>query len=121
MKYTPSLGDKVCDLISEGKSMRQIGRMEDMPDRGTLLRWEEEITEFAAKCARARIRQADYFVEETIEIADDPELDPHDKKVRIAARQWAASKREPKKYGDRQTIEHEVNQTNLPDYFKSQP
>lgn len=59
--------------------------------------------EFAAKCARARDEQADTLVEEMVEIADAATTGEEAQvaKVRIAARQWFASKVAPKKYGDR--------------------
>ena len=39
--YTPELAEKICDLIREGKSERQICKMPGMPDAKTLLRWKD--------------------------------------------------------------------------------
>ena len=46
------------------------------------------------------------MLEEILEIADNPTLDAQEKRVRIDTRKWAMGKLKPKKYGDKQTLEH---------------
>lgn len=50
--------------------------------------------------SRAQLARAEMFADEIIDIADD-ESDPNKARNRINARQWYASKIQPKKYGDR--------------------
>lgn len=45
------------------------------------------------------------MLEEIFEIADNPEIDVQDKRVRIDTRKWAMGKLKPKKYGEKQTVE----------------
>ena len=52
--YTPELAEKICDLIREGKSERQICKMPGMPDAKTLLRWKDTNSDFCLQSARAR-------------------------------------------------------------------
>jgi hypothetical protein len=35
--YTKALGDKICEYIVEGKSLREIQRIEDMPAMTTMI------------------------------------------------------------------------------------
>ena len=37
--YTPKLGDKIIELIAEGKSLRGIAEQPGMPDNATISRW----------------------------------------------------------------------------------
>jgi hypothetical protein len=63
--------------------------------------------EFAATISRARIAGQDALTAETIDIADEAtEETVQSARLRIWARQWYASKMAPKKYGDRQELEH---------------
>jgi hypothetical protein len=55
--------------------------------------------------ARARQIQADYFADQTVEIADS-ETDNNRARNRMDARRWHASKIAPRKYGDRVVQEH---------------
>ena len=67
-----------------------------------------ENADFQDQYTRARDKQADYFAEEIIEIADSAEAESAavaKAKLQIDARKWAASKIAPKKYGDKQEID----------------
>lgn len=67
-KYTPELGEKICKLIAEGKSERQICQMAGMPDRKTLWAWKDEHPEFLRQSARARIDSAELFNDEVVRL-----------------------------------------------------
>ena len=53
-KYTPELAEKICDLIREGLSEREICSQKGMPDASTLGRWKDNNQEFCNQSARAR-------------------------------------------------------------------
>jgi len=57
------------------------------------------VREFLQCYVRARELQADFFVDEIVEIADDKSEDPKSRQVRVAARTWVAAVRRPKVYG----------------------
>ncbi|MBY3590602.1 terminase small subunit protein [Rhizobium bangladeshense] len=127
-KFTQSLADIVCERIADGESLRSICRDETMPAKSTVLAWlaDDEKAAFRTKYAQAREIQADGFVDEMVEIADDGSNDWMERnfgeetrwvengevlrrsQLRIATRQWIAEKLKPKKYGSKVELEHGV-------------
>jgi len=127
-KYNKRLADKICNALADGKSLRKICNPKDMPNRGTVYRWLGENEKFNNQYARAKREMAEDMAEEILEIADDTSMDMGFKKsedkdgkgatpfvdkeniqrsrVRIDTRKWLMSKLIPKKYGDKQEIEH---------------
>ena len=106
--YTKDMADKICEKISGGLSLRAICAEPGIPARGTVYRWLIENADFQDQYARAREKQADYFAEEIIEIADSAEAESaavSKAKLQIDARKWAASKIAPKKYGDKTELD----------------
>ncbi len=135
-KYSQKLADDICEQLAEGRSLRSICADKKMPNRSTVFRWLADNDKFRDQYARAREEQADVFFEEIIEIADEEcttvRAEKHNTKdddgegntevvfdttavmrnrLRVDARKWAAAKLAPKKYGDRQTIEHQGKMT----------
>jgi len=128
--FTPDLGLKICARLAHGESLRAICRDDDMPDAATVFRWlagtDETHTQFREQYARAREAQADYLAEEILEISDDGTNDwmlrqakdgeasgwtlngehVQRSKLRVDSRKWFAGKVAPKKYGDKQQVEH---------------
>lgn len=103
-KYSDEIVERICELIASGMSLRAVCSQESMPSTATVCKWLSENQEFSEQYARAREKQADYFVEEIIEIADSVEAESaavSKAKLQIDARKWAASKISPKKYGDK--------------------
>ena len=107
--YSPELADEICDLLCQGMSLVQICRLENMPDRSTILRWMQDKADFAAKITRAREGgQADFIVDDISRIEDAVEsgaIPPDAARVLISSKQWRAMKLAPKKYGDKTMIE----------------
>jgi len=107
-KYSDEMAEKICEKIANGRSLRSICAEDGMPTTSTVCKWLIENKEFSEQYARARDKQADYFAEEIIEIADSAEAESAavaKAKLQIDARKWAASKIAPKKYGDKQEID----------------
>lgn len=67
--YTPELAEKICDLIREGMSERQICKMPDMPPLRTLQDWKDRNPEFSQQSARAREESAALYREKALDIA----------------------------------------------------
>ena len=100
--YSQEVADEICKRIGDGESLNSICRDDKMPGRNTVRVWLRDRLEFRAQYARAREDQADTFVDEIKDIADNST--PEDwtvARLRVQARQWAAGKLAPKKYGDR--------------------
>jgi hypothetical protein len=101
------LAEEICDRLIEGESMRSICSDPKMPSRATLLRWIAVDNDFATKCARARLMQADTMDDMVLDIIGEVDEDnAQAMKVKLSAIQWRASKLNPKKYGDK--IQQEV-------------
>jgi len=108
---TQANAERICALLAEGKSLRQIGAMRDMPCAEAIREWLNVDAAFAAQYARAREEQADHYADEIVAIADRADLKPEDKRVRVDARKWVASKLKPKKYGEKVDVEHSGSMT----------
>ncbi|MBX4954309.1 terminase small subunit protein [Rhizobium lentis] len=127
-KFTQALASIICERIADGESLRSICRDETMPGKSTVLAWlaDDDKADFRTKYAQAREIQADGFVDEMVEIADDGSNDWMERnfgeetrwvengealrrsQLRIATRQWIAEKLKPKKYGSKVELEHGV-------------
>lgn len=99
--FTPELADAICNRIADGRSLRSVCQDDDMPSRESVRRWLKEREDFRALYAEAHHERVDAMFEDMLAIADDRTIDWQERKVMIAARQWAMSKVAPKKYGDR--------------------
>jgi hypothetical protein len=131
--FTQERADQVCAHIIEGKSLRAIADIEGMPSTATILKWLRTRPEFALQYARAKEEQAEAFVEEMIDIADDGRNDWMERlgpggvpvgwelngehvqrtKLRLDARKWIAAKLKPKKYGDLAGVTLNDNRTQV--------
>ncbi|HET8730100.1 MAG TPA: hypothetical protein VFM34_03230 [Moraxellaceae bacterium] len=96
--------DRICEQLADGMSLRAICRADDMPSKATVFKWLREQPGFSDQYARAMEARADSHVDDITEIADRTDLDANDKRVRIDARKWVASKLKPKRYGDKALI-----------------
>lgn len=103
--YTQETGLEILELLMKGKSLVSICKVMNIA-YSTVMLWLIENKEFSASYTRAREAQADYFAEEIVDISDNEALMPDSRKVKIEARKWYASKVSPKKYGDKQQIDH---------------
>ncbi len=59
------------------------------------------VRELAVRYARAREIRADVLVDEAIQAADNPDLDPQRARNMMTIRQWIASKHNSRVYGER--------------------
>lgn len=102
--YTEEMGNLICDKLTEGVSLRKLCQSKEFPNASTVYVWLDRNPDFAEKYARAREAATEDMLEGILEIADDPTLDPQDKRVRIDTRKWAMGKLNMKKYGDKQDV-----------------
>lgn len=121
-KYTKKLAVKFCYIISTSSLgiKRICEKYKDMPTEKTIHNWLNSDKEFLQLYTRAKEFQADFMIDETIDIADDGTNDTiiiqmpsgaerevenkewtNRSKLRIETRKWIASKLKPKKYGDK--------------------
>ncbi len=119
--YTDDLAVRICQRLAAGDSLRSICADDEMPNASTVHAWVLTHEEFSKQYARAREMQAEHYLDEIIEIADDSMLDKFvddngsvrtdsevvaRSRLRVDTRKWAMSKMAPRKYGDKITNEH---------------
>jgi hypothetical protein len=100
--------DALLVQIETGKSMREVCRMDGMPDHGTVIRWMRDDAALATKYARARMAQADVLfdrMEAVEEAVSAGTMDSHAARVVLDSMRWRASKLAPKVYGDRLDVQ----------------
>lgn len=106
-KRTPEMEEAIINGLMDGYSLVQICKPNTMPNRRTILRWMEDDEAFATRCARAREIQADLMDDKIIQLIDEVNVENASAmRVKLSALQWRASKLAPKKYGDKQEVEH---------------
>jgi hypothetical protein len=123
-KRTPEIIEEIIDGVANGVPLREVCRRDGMPNWRTVYDWLEADEEFAARFARAREVGFDAIAEETLDIADDGTNDWVERKrqdgsieevvnsehiqrskLRIETRLKLLAKWNPKKYGDKQTVD----------------
>jgi len=119
-KYNSDIANQICTLISTShKSLRTVAR-EVGVEVSSILNWLNTDKDFLAQYARAKEEQADYLVEDMLDISEHTEEDHtaftganvvQRDRLRIETRKWIASKLKPKKYGDKLDIEQTIIQT----------
>ena len=103
--YSREVADAVLVSLLD-KSLRETCSEESMPSKSTVMKWVATgVDDFADRYAQVMRVRAMGWSEELVDIADDKELDPQDRRVRIDTRKWLLSKVLPRVYGDK--IEHE--------------
>lgn len=124
--YSQELADRICEKLAEGLSLRTVCKEDWAPALSSVFKWLREKPEFSEQYAKAKEQGALAMFEEILDIADDGtndwmEIHSADgeaigwkqngeaiqrSRLRVDTRKWALSKILPKKYGDRQQLEH---------------
>lgn len=113
-KYTQELSEKICSLMSEGKSLKSICENgEDMPDMSNVFRWLSKYPMFRQNYTQAQNDRTEAQLEELNELANEAietSKTTGDKranavvsayKLKADNMKWVMSKMKPKKYGDK--------------------
>ncbi len=121
--YSPEIADKICALIREGYSERQIAKMEGFPSITTIGTWKDLHPEFLAQSAHARRVSAQLFddrnaeltrrIDELIQLSvasqeGVPRGVMEGFKLLIQENNRQASIRDDSRYGDRRTVKLEA-------------
>lgn len=117
--YTAELAAEICERIANGETLRAICREDDKPNWTTVYDWLHKYADFSQRFAHARELGFDAIAEDTIAMLDEaPErtltvtgdkVDPGHvqwQKNRVEQRLKLLAKWSPKKYGEKQQIEH---------------
>jgi hypothetical protein len=102
--FTQALFDQICDLIADGKSVREICERPGMPNRRTFHDWCGRTPELRAQYDAAYI-DGERSIQDDIRYIADTAKDARIAAVQIDARKWDLKIRNRKIYGDRITEE----------------
>lgn len=109
-KYTQELADEICTRIADGESLHTICAESDKPARSTVLLWVVNDREgFSDQYTRAQEAQGSSDADKTRQVYDKLEskqLDPQSARVMFDILRWSAERRAPKRYGQKQEIDH---------------
>ena len=113
--YSEEIIDEICERMIEGEDLVQICKDERMPSRVTIYRWMDAHPNCETRIARAREGLADYDASMIAEIArDTTKATAEGDRVRLAAYQWLAAKRAPKRWGDKIDVSAKVEVSSGP-------
>jgi len=121
--YTQAKADLICERLATGESLRSICSADDMPSQTSVFRWLRDNESFREQYARAREDQAETLFDQMVDIADTPKMGTktvtkvngvemtegdmiEHRRLQVETRKWVLGKIAPKKYGERQHIEH---------------
>lgn len=103
------IADQVVDWISQGKTLREFCRQPGNPSFVTVYEWLAKDEEFAVRFAHARETGHEVLAQECAAIADENCIDQVDvgrNRLRIETRLKLLAKWNPKKWGEKQSVEH---------------
>ena len=128
--YTVWKDRAICMRLASGESLRSICKRKYYPSRFAVIRWLQCNESFRNHYAQAREMQAEYFIDDIIEIADDSENDTIEtdngprfnseyvqrSRLRVDTRKWAMERMAPKRYGAKQEIDHKSTDGSMKTY-----
>ena len=102
--YTAEIHDALIERLMMGRSLLSICRDEDMPSHATILRWRKKYPDLDDAIPRARAEGSHVLAEQCLDIADNINLDPQDRRVRIDTRMRLIGKWNARHYGDKTLV-----------------
>lgn len=123
--YTSDIANTICtEIATSSRSLRTICKQDGMPSVSTILIWLRNKPEFLTQYTRAKEEQADFLVEEMLDISDDKTNDVISTetgesgnsvavsraRLQVETRKWLSSKLKPKKYGEKLDLGGSVEQ-----------
>jgi len=116
---------RVIKAIEGGKPLRQVLKEKDTPSPATFYKWIDKDQNMLKRYVRACELRADSIFEDLLSIADDGSNDTYTdskgrertdqevigrSRLRVDARKWMLAKMNPKKYGDKTTTVHGLDE-----------
>jgi hypothetical protein len=93
MTPRPKTIERVCALVRQGRSLREIAATPRMPSLAALTRWLAEDDTFTGKYEQALAVQRTVFADDVVAIADrGDDSKAADRKLKVDARRWRARK-----------------------------
>lgn len=127
--FSQKVADEICNRLAQGETLKAICRDPGMPSDMTVRVWaRDDKFGFYSQYARARDIGLDVMADQLIEIAQTQELGKRieidsegrtkevvedmlgHRRLKVDTFKWYLAKMAPKRYGDRQHIEHSVDE-----------
>lgn len=117
VEFSHAIANAICERLIEGESLRSICRDDTMPSKAAVLKWaanhdeRPELVGFVDQYARAMMLSGDADHDDIADMGRQiarGELDPAAGRVAIDAFKWTSGRKNPKKYGDRVGVDHNV-------------
>lgn len=128
--FTQEVADKICAMLADGMTLREVCRQADMPLESTVRSWAlSDQGGFSAQYTKAREIGYHAMADELLEVADNGKNDWMERngqedagfalngehvqrsRLRIDTRKWLLSKALPKVYGDKLDLSGNVGFT----------
>jgi hypothetical protein len=103
-RYSRGLAEEILWRLAAGETLADICADPTIPVSTSAVRqWDVDDRDgwFSEAYARARRQQVEAWSDQLLQIADDPRLEPDDRRVRLDTRKWLMSKLHPQRYGDK--------------------
>ncbi|WP_156809322.1 terminase small subunit-like protein [Saccharibacter floricola] len=107
MSFSQTLFDEMMVEIMLGKKVREICSGVKRPSKDTFFRWIGKDTALSDQYARAREHATDGFEDDILDLIErtNPE-NATANKTKFEMLRWMMARRAPKRYGDKQQLEH---------------
>lgn len=111
--FTQEIADEICSRLSKGETLVDICKDEWMPATRTVYLWKDVHPEFDTQFVRAREIGFDLIANDCVSIADNttPDADVQRDRLRVETRLKLLAKWDPRRYGDKQQVEHSGSMT----------
>lgn len=106
--YTPELGAYIVQRIRNGAHYSDLVEEGLVTNYNNLALWKEQDPSFKDAVERAQEERAELWADQLIEIADNPLLDPNDRRIRVETRWKVIGSLLYRRYGVKQQVD--INQ-----------
>lgn len=108
-KYSKRTTLRLCAELSQGRSMREVCKDEDMPDQKTIHAWISRYPDFLLQYTRAKELSALADAEVMDSLLGDVlvgKIDPQAARVAADIIKWTSAIKQPTKYGTKLNLNH---------------
>lgn len=100
--YSHTTAAHICDLVTEGKTFKDIGNTDGFPPVHVIYQWRRAYPEFKSNLDKAIADRATYYHDELIEIAKNTKRKTvNEDKLKIDTLKWATAVGDPDHFGAR--------------------
>jgi len=103
--YSVEMGEAICNLIREGRTVHEIATLKGMPPLHLIYRWRNAHPDFSQKLKAAKHDRADYFHDKAVEVLEKSDGFTKDEapmtKLRFDGYLKLAEKNNPEEYTDK--------------------